>query len=166
MTTPHLKKSEVKIEGMTCNSCEIILERKLKTIKGIVAVNVNHKTGIVNITADADMLKETSKEAVSRLKEMGLELYMITGDNKRTAHALAMASSSVSVVTNSLLLKGFHPEKRSLISDIAPIVMTFGFVALFFLGIQAINLYLFSLLMCVSLVILLYINTKLKYEKI
>ena len=44
---------------------------------------------------------------------------------------LAMAMSSVSVVTNSLLLKGFSPLRRNWISDIAPIVMTVGFTALF-----------------------------------
>lgn len=46
---------------------------------------------------------------------------------------LAMAMSSVSVVTNSLLLKGFHPSRRNWISDIAPIVMTIGFTAFFIL---------------------------------
>jgi Cu+-exporting ATPase len=46
---------------------------------------------------------------------------------------LAMAFSSVSVVTNSLLLKGFHPNKKNWISDIAPWVMVIGFTAVFFL---------------------------------
>jgi Cu+-exporting ATPase len=44
---------------------------------------------------------------------------------------LAMALSSVSVVTNSLLLRGFHPNKRSIISDFAPIVMGVLFTAMF-----------------------------------
>ena len=46
---------------------------------------------------------------------------------------LAMAFSSVSVVTNSLLLKGFHPLKKNWVSDLAPIFMAIGFTALFFL---------------------------------
>jgi Cu+-exporting ATPase len=46
---------------------------------------------------------------------------------------LAMAFSSVSVVSNSLLLKGFHPTRKNWISDIAPIVMIVGFTAVFFL---------------------------------
>ena len=46
---------------------------------------------------------------------------------------LAMAMSSVSVVTNSLLLKGFRPGKRNWLSDIAPVIMAVGFTALFFL---------------------------------
>lgn len=46
---------------------------------------------------------------------------------------LAMAFSSVSVVTNSLLLKGFDPKRRNWISDIAPWIMVIGFTAVFFL---------------------------------
>lgn len=45
---------------------------------------------------------------------------------------LAMAFSSVSVVSNSLLLKRFHPQKRNWISDLAPFVMGIGFSLLFF----------------------------------
>lgn len=44
---------------------------------------------------------------------------------------LAMAMSSVSVVTNSLLLKGFSPGKRNWVSAIAPVVMALGFSAFF-----------------------------------
>jgi Cu+-exporting ATPase len=45
----------------------------------------------------------------------------------------AMAFSSVAVVTNSLLLKGFHPTKRNWLSDFAPVLMAVGFTALFIL---------------------------------
>jgi Cu+-exporting ATPase len=41
------------------------------------------------VIAVADTAKEGSKEAVSRLKAMGLEVVMITGDNQRTAQAIA-----------------------------------------------------------------------------
>lgn len=44
---------------------------------------------------------------------------------------LAMALSSVSVVSNSLLLKGFNPKRFNLISRLAPIVMTVGFLFIF-----------------------------------
>jgi Cu+-exporting ATPase len=41
------------------------------------------------IIAVADTLKESSGEAIKDLQSMGIEVYMITGDNKRTANAIA-----------------------------------------------------------------------------
>jgi len=41
------------------------------------------------IIAVADTLKENSKEAVGALHQMGLEVVMLTGDNERTAKAIA-----------------------------------------------------------------------------
>jgi Cu+-exporting ATPase len=45
---------------------------------------------------------------------------------------LAMAFSSVSVVTNALTLKFFHPQKQNLLSALVPLVMLVLFTALFF----------------------------------
>jgi Cu+-exporting ATPase len=44
---------------------------------------------LVGVIAVADTLKETSREAVRQLHRLGLEVAMLTGDNKRTAEAIA-----------------------------------------------------------------------------
>ncbi len=44
---------------------------------------------VFGIIAVADTIKETSTEAISELKSMGLEVIMLTGDNKQTAAAIA-----------------------------------------------------------------------------
>jgi Cu+-exporting ATPase len=44
---------------------------------------------VEGVIAVADTVKEGSKEAVDRLHEMGLQVVMISGDNKRTAQAIA-----------------------------------------------------------------------------
>jgi len=60
------------------------LEKDGKTVM-ILAVDGNIK-GFIGV---ADTLKENSKQAVKKLKELGMQVIMLTGDNSRTARAIA-----------------------------------------------------------------------------
>ena len=67
------------------------VDPKLKDleIQGKTAVFVaidNKLSGIIGI---ADTVKENAKEAIDALKSIGLEVVMLTGDNERTANAVA-----------------------------------------------------------------------------
>ncbi|MED4022082.1 heavy metal translocating P-type ATPase [Priestia aryabhattai] len=73
------------------------LEREGKTAM-LVALDGKY----AGMLAVADTIKETSKEAVSRLKEMGLEVMMITGDNRQTAQAIAMQAGIEHVIAEVL----------------------------------------------------------------
>ncbi|WP_246982070.1 heavy metal translocating P-type ATPase [Halorientalis marina] len=60
------------------------LEREGKTAM-LVALDGE----VVGVVADADTVKESAKAAVSALRDRGLDVHMITGDNERTAEAVA-----------------------------------------------------------------------------
>ena len=60
------------------------LESEGKTVM-ILATEKN----MIGMVAVADTVKASSAEAVARLKNAGLMVYMITGDNQRTAEAIA-----------------------------------------------------------------------------
>ena len=44
---------------------------------------------VIGLIALADVIKESTKEAINRLHQLGLKTFMITGDNKKIAHLVA-----------------------------------------------------------------------------
>ncbi|MBM3137830.1 MAG: copper-translocating P-type ATPase, partial [Chloroflexi bacterium] len=73
--------------GLKTDSVKPEVEHLQKQGKTTVAVAVNKK--IAGLLAIADTVKEGSKEAIQRLHEMGIQVVMITGDNRQTALAIA-----------------------------------------------------------------------------
>ncbi|MDQ0859881.1 heavy metal translocating P-type ATPase [Bacillus sp. V2I10] len=63
------------------------MENLEKQGKTAMLVAIDHQ--FAGVIAVADTIKETSQKAIERLKKMGLEVVMITGDNKQTAQAIA-----------------------------------------------------------------------------
>lgn len=57
--------------------------------EGKTAVLVSLDKNFSGIIGISDTLKETSKESIKELMDKGLKVFMITGDNKRTASAIA-----------------------------------------------------------------------------
>ena len=84
------------------------LERVGKTAM-LVAIN-NQYTGMVAV---ADTIKETSNSAIRRLKDMGIEVIMITGDNKQTAQAIA-SQVGIEKVIAEVLPEGKADEIKKL----------------------------------------------------
>ncbi len=62
------------------------IDRLLSEGKTIMILSVDGK--IAGVAAAQDPVKENAKKAVSRMKELGLEVAMITGDNKKTAETI------------------------------------------------------------------------------
>ena len=65
------------------------------------------------IIAVADVLREDSRRAVSELREMGIRVVMLTGDNERTARAIADAAG-VDELVSGLLPDGKESKVREL----------------------------------------------------
>lgn len=57
---------------------------------------------IVAIFSVSDTIKESSPEAVSQLKALGIEVHLVTGDNEKTARAVAERTGIESVVAGVL----------------------------------------------------------------
>lgn len=93
---------EVQLEGKTV----LLGNKKLMSDKGIALGGLESESdrlagegktpmfmavenNMAGIIAVADVVKESSAKAIARLHDMGIEVAMITGDNRRTAEAIA-----------------------------------------------------------------------------
>ena len=74
-------------KGIDIKEFEFEIEKLENEGKTAMIMSINNK--IESIIAVADTIKDNSVQAIGKMKQMGLEIYMITGDNKRTALEIA-----------------------------------------------------------------------------
>lgn len=80
------------------------VNRKLIRLEeqGKTAMILATREQIVGAIAVADTVKPTSQEAVAKLQKLGIDVYMITGDNARTAQAIASQVGITNVLAEVL----------------------------------------------------------------
>ena len=76
-------EKNIRIESSLIEVAER-LEEEAKTV-----IFFGNEKQVLAIIAIADKIKETSKKAIATLQERGIEVYMLTGDNNKTASAVA-----------------------------------------------------------------------------
>src|SRR5688572_14937842 len=77
----------METRGYSLNGLESEVTRLQSEAKTAMLVAVDEK--VEGVIAVADTLKDGSKEAIAELHKMGLKVVMITGDNQKTAEAIA-----------------------------------------------------------------------------
>ena len=86
--------------GIDTSLAEPNMERLESEGKTAIMVAIDDK--IEGIIAVADSLKETSQMAITALTDLGIESIMITGDNEKTAHAIAKKVGIEKIIANVL----------------------------------------------------------------
>jgi len=70
---------------------------------------------LVGVVATADTVRESAKETVAELRERGLQVVMLTGDNERTAHAVA---KSVGIDPDNVRAEVLPEDKADEVEDL------------------------------------------------
>ncbi|HEU0294791.1 MAG TPA: heavy metal translocating P-type ATPase [Anaerolineales bacterium] len=102
------------------NGLESEVSRLQSEAKTAMLVAVDGK--VQGVIAVADTVKDSSKEAIAELHRMGLKVVMITGDNQKTAEAIAK-QVGIDQVLAEVLPEGKSSEIKKLQSPNAVIAM-------------------------------------------
>jgi Cu+-exporting ATPase len=101
----------MQTRGYSLNGLESEVTRLQSEAKTAMLVAVDEK--VEGVIAVADTLKEGSKEAIAELHKMGLKVAIITGDNQKTAEAIAK-QVNVDTVLAEVLPDGKSSEVKKL----------------------------------------------------
>lgn len=80
------------------------VQRKLVRLEeqGKTAMMLATTKELLGIIAVADTVKATSREAIAKLQQLGIDTYLLTGDNQRTAQAIAQQVGITNVLAEVL----------------------------------------------------------------
>lgn len=109
----HGVEASIKGKKYYLGNRKLMLEQKInlknyenKIIKledqGKTVMILSDQKKILSIIAVADIIREEAPEAVRRLNKSGIQVYMITGDNERTAKAIAKQAGIKNVFADVL----------------------------------------------------------------
>jgi Cu+-exporting ATPase len=110
----------MKTRNIPLNGFENDIERLQSEAKTAMLVAVDGQ--VCGIIAVADTVKEASKEAIADLHRMGLKVAMITGDNHKTAEAIAK-QVGIDTVFAEVLPDGKSTEVKKLQESGAVVAM-------------------------------------------
>ncbi|WP_445491982.1 heavy metal translocating P-type ATPase [Niallia sp. 03133] len=91
----------------------ILQEMDALEVKGKTAMLVAVNGEYAGLVAVADTIKDSSKEAIERIRQLGVDVVMITGDNKKTAEAIA-SQAGIEKVIAEVLPEGKAEEVKKL----------------------------------------------------
>lgn len=100
-TRKLMKKHQISLNENGLSSMNTFEE------EGKTAMLVAIDGAYAGIVAVADTIKDSSKKAIERLHQMGIEVWMITGDNERTAKAIGQQAGITHVIAEVL------PEQKA-----------------------------------------------------
>lgn len=97
--------------GFSCESYEKYINQFAE--HGKTPLITAGENGICGISAVADVIKSDSREAIAELKKMGIEVVMLTGDNRLSAEYIAGQAGIDKVISDVL-----PDEKEKCIADL------------------------------------------------
>lgn len=108
---------DVLVWKLSQNAQEKEIETQYKSLLNewktvLFLINENEILAVISVS---DTIKETSKEAIASLQNMGIEVFMITGDNEKSASFIA---SKVGIKKENIFARVLPHEKWNIVKEI------------------------------------------------
>jgi len=137
MTSKHGGNSlRVKMQGMHCPNCEVLIERSFKKISGVRRVNANHVTGIVDIVhygaLDVGALQRALADEEYTVTQLQRKDASISGSKNTSRDYVEIGGVFIILVGFYLVLKQFDilPDRLAVPSTISyGLALVIGMVA-------------------------------------
>ncbi len=92
--------------------------------QGETVLFLTDEKDVLGIISIADIIKESAKETVEKIKDLGIEVWMITGDNERTADTIARKVGITNIIAS--VLPGQKSQKIKELQEKGKIVAMVG----------------------------------------
>jgi uncharacterized protein len=126
----------VKVQGMHCPNCEVLIERRFKKISGVRRVNANHVTGIVDIVhygaLDVGALQRALADEEYTVTQLQRKDASISGSKNTSRDYVEIGGVFIILVGFYLVLKQFDilPDRLAVPSTISyGLALVIGMVA-------------------------------------
>jgi uncharacterized protein len=99
-----MKRIQCQVEGMTCNSCEVLIERKLRRLAGVRMVKVSHKDKLATIECDENI---EFSEIQNAIKDKGYILHELVEEDhlsKRQGKFFSAPKGKIESIGATLLI--------------------------------------------------------------
>jgi len=116
-------ETEVNGKNILIGNLKLLRDRKIDSgdlpkkaeelaLEGKTGVYISVDNNASGLIAIADALKESTPQAIQRLKKLGIDIVMLTGDNRRTAEAIARRAGIDRVLSEVLPEDKVHEIKK------------------------------------------------------
>ncbi len=99
VVTPDMNRAVLQIDGMTCQGCEAVAEKAMRTVPGVLAVEVSHekREAVVGVDESRDIPRDEILAALAKVGYQGRFVQAPPGLDKTTGEQISLSTVTLSI---------------------------------------------------------------------